>query len=603
MSTERPYVPAEPPPAPTAKEAARRPPREGAWVQWVLVVLTLVAMGRVLTNGFSGFDDDHTIWGNPRLNPPRLTGDSSLLWYWSNPYMSLWVPVTYTVWGGVAKATYIETPDSEGSHVDARAFHAASLAGHIAGVLLVYAILRRLVRRPWAAGAGALIYAIHPLQVEAVAWASGLKDVLAATFALGALACYLRAVGGPAAADAGELTAATTDDAAEAPPAEAGLGQTIAWHAAGLICFALGLLSKPSAMVMPLLAAAIDFWLLRRPLRRVVLAALPYAILAIPVAIVAKQVQSVAGVVTLPPWQRPLLAGGSLAFYLWKLVAPVGLAFDSGWRPTQIAHETGFRVMAIAVLVLAIGLWVARRRWPGVWTGAVVFAAGLLPVLGFVPFAFQYHSTVGDHYAYLAMLGPALAAACGLARLRRDAAQRAAVAVCAVAGAAWVVLCVVQLGYWSDPLTNLRRTLAIARCSALADTSLGHYYLTGGRQDVAQAEQAFRAAIECNPDYVVARGNLVRIYASTGRTEDALREFHELERANALLPEADRIIFPPDIFLKAGQNAARGGYYKDAERYFEEAVRTNPSDPRGAQALEQVRKILSGAVKAPVPPK
>jgi len=253
--------------------------------------------------------------------------------------------------------------------------------------------------------------------------------------------------------------------------------------------------------------------------------------------------------------------------------------------------------------VLAAGLWVARRRWPGVWAGAVVFAAGLLPVLGFVPFAFQYHSTVGDHYAYLAMLGPALAAAWGLSRLRRDVAKRAAAAVGAVVACAWVALCVIQLGYWSDPLTNIRRTLAIARCSALANTSLGHYYLTGGRTDVAQAERAFRAAIDCNPDYVVSRGNLVRIYAATGRTEDALREFHELERANALLPESDRILFPPDIFLKAGQGAARGGFYKDAERYFEEAVRTNPADPRGAQALEEVRKILRGEVKLPVPPK
>lgn len=602
MSTEHPYVPAEPPAMPPVRARATTPAREGKWVQWILVAVTLVAMGRVLSNGFSGFDDDHTIWENPRLNPPRLTG-GSVLWYWSNPYMSLWVPVTYTIWGGVAKATYIETPDSEGSHVDARAFHAASLAGHIAGVLLVYAILRRLVRRPWAAGAGALIYAVHPLQVEAVAWASGLKDVLGATFALGALACYLRAVGGASTAGEVEPVDGTSDDVSTPPVHEPRLGVSIAWHAAGLAFFALGLLSKPSAMVMPLLAAAIDLWLLRRPLRRVALAVLPYAIVAIPVAIIAKQVQSVAGVDTLPPWQRPLLAGGSLAFYLWKLVAPIGLAFDYGWRPTQIAHETGFRVMAVATLVLAIGLWVARRRWPGVWTGAVVFAAGLLPVLGFVPFAFQYHSTVGDHYAYPAMLGPALAAAWGLARLRQEAARRAAGAVCAVAGAAWVVLCIVQLGHWSDPLTNLHRTLAITRCSALAETSLGHYCLTGGRQDVAQAEQAFRAAVECNPNYVVARGNLVRIYASTGRTEDALREFHELERANALLPEADRILFPPVIFLQAGQNAARGGSFKDAERYFEEAVRTNPSDPRGAQALEQVRKILSGTVKPPAPPK
>jgi tetratricopeptide (TPR) repeat protein len=583
--------PAEPGSGAEGDDAARQasPPVKragGRWAPWVLVGLTLLAMGRVVGNDFSGFDDDQTIWRNPRLNPPQFTPEGAL-WYWSNPHMSLWAPVTYTAWAGLAKATYVESADPNGAHVDPRAFHAGSLLGHVAGVLLVYAILRRLTRRPWAAAAGATVFAVHPLQVEAVAWASGLKDVLAATFSLAALACYLAAVddrGNPG----------SDDDAA---PATVRPRRPLAWHALGLLCFALALLSKPSAMVLPLIAGAIDYWVVGRPARRVALAVLPYALLAVPVAIVAKIVQSGAGIPTVPLWQRPVLAGGSLGFYLWKLVAPVGLAFDYGWRPPLVTGRPWFSALAAASLVVLVVLALTRRRWPGVFAGAVVFVAALLPVLGFTTFTFQYHSTVGDHYAYLAMLGPALAVAWGLARLRRERARQIAAGACVLAAVVWTALSVRQLGYWRDPVTNLERTIAVARCSALASTNLGQIYAERG--DVENAERNFRAAAECNPDFVIPHKNLVSLYAFMGRPEDAIREFRALERANALLPDDQRQTFPHDVFLKAGQGAARGRDFRNAERYFEEAARSNPSDPRGAMALEQVRKILSGAATRP----
>src|SRR5206468_10346210 len=98
----------------------------------------------------------------------------------------------YTAWGLLAKATYVSTPDELGQHVDVRVFHAASLAWHLANVGLVYALLRWLLSRHalgrdarWPAAAGALLYGLHPLQVEAVAWLSGLKDLTYATASLG----------------------------------------------------------------------------------------------------------------------------------------------------------------------------------------------------------------------------------------------------------------------------------------------------------------------------------------------------------------------------------------------------------------------------------
>src|SRR3954449_6110466 len=83
----------------------------GRWAPWLLVAVTLLAMGRVVSNRFSGFDDEHTIWRNPLMNPPRFTPDG-VLGYWSHSHMSLWAPVTYTAWAALAKATYLDEPDA-----------------------------------------------------------------------------------------------------------------------------------------------------------------------------------------------------------------------------------------------------------------------------------------------------------------------------------------------------------------------------------------------------------------------------------------------------------------------------------------------------------
>ena len=159
----------------------RRPLR----IALILVLATLSVFSPVLGMEFLTWDDDINVYQNPLLNPPAPAG---LAHFWTGPHQNLYVPLTYTVWMGLA--WFSRLPDG-GLHPGL--FHGANLTLHVAAVLVVFALLRLLVREDWAAGAGALLFAVHPVQVEPVAWVTGLKDVLGGLLLLTAVWLYLRA--------------------------------------------------------------------------------------------------------------------------------------------------------------------------------------------------------------------------------------------------------------------------------------------------------------------------------------------------------------------------------------------------------------------------
>jgi tetratricopeptide (TPR) repeat protein len=552
------------------------------WIPLLLIVATLLTFGRVVNHDFAPYDDEQTIRDNPRLNPARFTREG-VLWYWDNSYMSLYAPLTYTVWGGVAQVSRAPTDDAGVFRLEPANFHLASLFLHVASVLLVYAILRRLLRGlAWPAAAGALLYGLHPLQVEAVAWASGMKDVLSGCLSFAAILLYLRAVTPP-------------PPPADADPEIVPRIDPLAYGLA-LACFALAMLAKSSAMVTPLLLAIVDFAILRRSPERIAKSLAPWLALAIPIAVIARLVQTGFGVPAPQLWQRPVVAGASLAFYLEKLILPTGLGFEYGWRPVVMLQKGWLYAIALIPLAIGVILWIGRRRWSWLGAAALISIAALLPVLGFVPFMYQIHSTVADHYVYVAMLGPAIALAWGLsqinARRRSHATVVAGVLLAVLAGLSFA-----QLRHWRDAETVLQRTLAINPTSALAQNNMGQVYARCGEFD--GAEQSFRASAMSNPDFVPAHLNLVIAYERMGRADDAIREFYEVRRTNELLPEDKRNVYSTDVFFQAGQAAARNHRYEAAARYFEEAVRVKPQDPRPRAALQQAREIIQAASTRP----
>ena len=118
------------------------------------------------------------------MNPPTT---ESIAKYWRGPQLGLYIPVIYTVWAGLAWLVRLPIADAGGITLDPSVFHTANLIGHGLASFLCWQILRRLIpvskARDWAAGAGAILFALHPLQAEPVAWVTGFKDVLSGVFA------------------------------------------------------------------------------------------------------------------------------------------------------------------------------------------------------------------------------------------------------------------------------------------------------------------------------------------------------------------------------------------------------------------------------------
>src|SRR6266850_60278 len=203
----------------------------------LLVVATILVFGRIATHDFTYWDDSGTIHHNPRLNPPSV---KTVGWYWSHSELGLYIPVTYTAWGILASAARLDAPDEFDIALNPWLFHAASLIVHLGSVLLVFRILRRLIGRDGPSFAGALLFAIHPLQTETVAWASGLKDLLCGFFALLAIWEYMKFV----------------DESSE---------RRRLHYVLAIVAFILSMLSKATGMLTPVLAGIIVYWGLRRP--------------------------------------------------------------------------------------------------------------------------------------------------------------------------------------------------------------------------------------------------------------------------------------------------------------------------------------------------
>jgi len=546
-------------PGPTRK---RRP-----WLALLLVAATALVFGRTLGHGFVLIDDDRNVYTNPLVHPE---GDASLLQAWREPYL-LYIPVTYDVWALVARGALVPeggTGERAENRLEPGPFHAANVTVHILSVLVVFALLRNLLGLDFAAAIGALLFAVHPLQVEPVAWVSGMKDVLSGF--LGLLCLWLYVL--------------------HARASGRGLGP---W-AAALAAFVLAILSKPSAVVIPLMAAVLDVGVLRRGWRSAAASLWPFFAVALGRSIAAIAIQPTdAAVATVPLWARSFVAGDALAFYLGKLVWPVSMApfYD---RSPQVVLAGGSWWLGTAVCAsLLLGAWVARRRWPLPLGALLLFAAGLAPVLGLVPFVFQVHSTVADRYTYLALLGPALL----LAALVRGRAPAQILAVLALGAAGLRARDQVEL--WRDSRALFEHNLKVHPASSFVHSNLGE--VLAREDDVDAAIEHFREAVRLAPESAQLRNNLGTYLGQRGRLDEALEQLSEAVRldpdyARARMGLASTLIglgryaeaveqlqevhrIEPDFapaYLSRGQLQAALGDLRAAARAYEEALRADP---------------------------
>lgn len=510
----------------------------------LVILITALAFARVSNPmksfDFVDWDDMQTIAQNKDFNPPSAQG---LLRYWKEPSLDLYIPMTYTAWYAIAMIAKQPVPDERNISLSAYEFHAANMLLHLISAALVFAILRLLVPSEWAALAGALLWSLHPIQVEPVAWISGLKDVLCGCFTMLAIWQY--------------LLYATRRQAGE---------DARSWqlpYLIGTFAFILAMLAKPSAVTVPFIVGAIDLFLLRRPRDQVQGPLWIWFLLSLVFVVIGRMAQPATILpFNLPLWFRPILAGYALTWHLLHLFVPTNLATDYGKSPDVLVASPLTYFAWIIPAALFLLCWLFRRRAGWLIVSLAIFVAAVLPVLGLLPFDFQYYSTVADRYLYVAMLGPALALGYVLSRYPRTWLIVPTAAALGLLG----FLTFKQTGYWYDTRSLFAHSLAVNPNSFVGQMMMGAIHSRDKREDEAIA--AYNRALAVKPDDAHAHYNLANIYV---RQENIVAALPHYDAASTRMPN------DADVHYSYGSALARVGRFEQAAEHFAAALNNDPN--------------------------
>lgn len=510
---------------------------------WLPVALVLIVFAQVLGHDWVDFDDPRHVTENPLLTP--VTAEH-LATFWRAPFFQLYIPASYTLLAAEAAASRWLAGDAADAPLRPWLFHATSLALHAATAWLVARLLRRLGSPPWAAAAGAMVFAVHPLQVETVAWVSEQRTLLATGLSLVAVDALL----------------AWADGAAASLRSRRYLAATAA--------FTLALLAKPSAVAVPPVAVVLAWWREQKPRKALLVGLVPwFAIAALDVGVTrfAQPPSLVSDVPSIP--ERLLVAGDALAFYATKLVAPWKLCVAYGRMPRFVIGLPATPAVAAAVGLALAAVFLLPRL--AAWRlPTLLFVVALLPVLGFVPFVFQNQSTVADRYASLALLGPALGIAGLVAAVARRPAWRGflaagtAITIAGLAALSWQ-----QAATWRDT-----RTLALQACRVSPGLTVPWTLLSAWHLDHGEVEAAVATAERAA---TLAPGNAIA-WLNLGAGLVRLREFDAATAAFARARTAGTTqAEAAAIFHNRGHFHYLAGRFAEAVTNFRIAADLDPS--------------------------
>jgi len=461
------------------------------------------------------------------------------------PYMGLYVPLTYAIWGiawQVVPADWL-----------AGALHLLNLLLHAGNAWIVYAVLLHLTAgRRVASLLGALVFALHPVQVEAVAWVSELRALGAACFGLLALLLTLRA--------------AEWADRLLRP------ALLIALLVAAANLF------KPSAVVVPLVAAALLWGFLATPWRRILLLTLPAFVAAVVVAGINAVVQT--DIASMPDTglvERLQIASFSFLHYVVSVVWPLDLSplygINQETAPDNWLYANALWLGPLVGLLLLAAT--RLRRAP--LSLLFVFLVSLGPISGLIPFAFQTLAYVADRYLYWPMLAVAGAVALALALGPQPGTVRRALTAAAVLVYAILVL-FVQLPIWRDEPTLWRAVIAIEGPLEPATNNLGRALRR--LNDPEGAKAAYEQSLAADPDSRVALLGSALCSIELNQLDDAKAL---LERLIALEPRS-----PIGTYYLAVVQVRQGDFLEAIEtlNIAVPALKSSP-DPRHVARLPE----------------
>jgi tetratricopeptide (TPR) repeat protein len=526
----------------------------------LLAVVTMLAYHPAWHGGVLWDDDAHI--GGPEL---RTLDGLRRIWF---------VPRTTQQYYPLLHTSYWLQQKLWGDSITG--YHIVNLLLHIGCVVLVLRIVRFL-RIPGAELA-ATIFALHPVNVETVAWIAERKNTLSGVFALAATLWYLR-----------------FDE-----------NRSRRSYALALGLFLLGLLSKTAIVTLPL-ALLVIFWWKRGAIswRHDVVPLIPFFFFSAAAGLVTRWVEYGnigyrARMLDLSLLDRCLIAGRAFWFYLWKLLWPSNLMFV--YPRWEISAAVPWQyIFPLAVLVLLGILWSLRRWSRTPLAGVLVYMVLLLPSLGFANIYFFLYSFVADHWQYLACLGIITPCASGIVLLATRLKSGYAwlePGVTLVIGGVLFLLTWQQSRMYNNAETLYRTTIAhnpacwlaydqlvdilyqanripeamnlfkdeLRIKPAVAHYSLGNALLRKGR--TSEAIDQFTEALRINPDYAEAHNNLGYALLVTGRTSAAIEQCKEALRIDPTYAHAHNNL---------GNALAQTGRASEAIDHYKQTLRMNPN--------------------------
>src|SRR5436309_3994400 len=520
------------------------------WRRWLVpTLIALVTFGAFLPtlhNQFVNWDDPRNFLENPHY---RGLGWTQLRWMWTT-HLGHYIPLTwmtlgldYLLWG-----------------MNSFGYHLTSLLLHAANAVVFFFVVRRILSLALpspperghalvvSAAVAALVFSIHPLRVESVAWVTERRDVLSGLFYLLAILVYLHA-----------CEREERDQR---------------WYWLSVAVFGCALLSKSIAVSLPVVLVILDVYPLRRlggargwwseEARRVYVEKIPFVLLAAAASAVAVMAQlsfhAALSVAQLSVPGRLAISAYGLSFYLWKMVAPVNLSplYERGvvdpWATPFLLSYGG----VVAITSLA---WVCRRRWPGLPAAWLAYVVILLPVLGI----FQSGPQIAaDRYTYLAGLGWAiLAGASLLSPWRRPPFLFTGLAACVLFGLG--ILTWNQVQVWHDSEKLWASALAIDPKSSMAHFNFGNMLAQQGKP--TEASEHYRQALQIKPDHADAQNNWGLALANQGKLAEAGDHFRQ---ALQIKPDS------AEAHNNWGLALANQGKLAEASDHFRQALQIKP---------------------------
>lgn len=519
------------------------------WVIVILVSLPVMVFAiywQVLSHDFVNFDDISYVTGNKHVQE-GLSG-KSLAWAFTTNHASNWHPLTW----------FSHILDYQFYELKPSGHHFTSVFLHSVNAILLFIILLRMTGALWQSAVVAVLFALHPLNVESVVWIAERKNVLSTFFWFMTMWAYVRYT------EKNSLTR----------------------YLLVLLWFALGLMSKPMLVTLPFVLLLIDYWPLKRfkvgdeknnpsvgkSFARLVIEKIPLLVLVIASSLITYAIQESTGAVQSSDKYSPLTkiinALVSYVKYLGKMIWPDNLAVLYPHPGNTLPIWKGV-VCAFVLLVISVLAIKMIKKAPYLFVGWFWYLGTLVPVIGIIQVGIQ---SMADRYAYIPLVGIFIVVAWGLTDLlkkwslrNRVLAVSSGIIICIFAVVTWS-----QVNHWRNTSSLFNHTVKVAHKDyptfSIAYYILGDELETKGEIDGAIAN--YRKALRLKPTYADANYSLGTILGKQGEYDEAIGHLKiaaEIDSNNYLAHN------------NLGLALSFSGNPEKAIVHFQESLRLNPN--------------------------